>query len=126
MPLEAGETVFSGDVQESRPHPDGVSAGDAVALTNGTTEQADTEANDLGGIAGEGDTVVLSGLVVANVAAGVTEGARLNAGNATDGTVGALDADAAGPAVALSAEGGTWHGAAGTYDVPDGYAVVYL
>jgi hypothetical protein len=126
MPLEAGHVVFGGDIQESRPKGTNVEAGDAVALSGGESVEADTEANEFAGVAGETETVLLNGGVVANVAAGVAEGSRLGAGNATGGTTGALIAESGGPAVALSDEGGTWHGSNQTYDVPDGYAVVYF
>lgn len=127
MPLEPGEAPLGGtETAETRPKDAGVEAGDAVALAGGTAAAANTEANELGGIAGETDRVILDGVVVAAVAAGVAEGARLGAGNATGGTTGQLIADAGGPAVALCGEGGTWHSEEKTYDVPAGYAVVHL
>lgn len=126
MAIEAGEAVLGGEMAETRPKDDGVEAGDAVAFAGGTAAAVDTEANELGGIAGETDRVILSGAVVAAVEDGATEGSRLGAGNATGGSSGQLVAQADGPAVALSDEGGSWHSEEGTYDVPAGYAVVHL
>ena len=126
MPIEPGEAVLAGETAETRPKDDGVEAGDAVALGGKTAAAVDTETNELGGIAGETDRVILDGAALASVAAGITEGTRLGGGNATDGTTGQLVAQADGQAVALSDEGGTWHSEEGTYDVPAGYAVVHL
>ena len=126
MAIEPGEAVLAGETAETRPKDDGVAAGDAVALAGKTAAAVDTEANEFGGIAGETDRVILDGVVCAAVEAGATEGSRLGGGNATGGTTGQLIAEAGGPALALSDEGGTWHSTEGTYDVPDGYAVVHL
>lgn len=122
MPLSAGEAAMAGDIQETVAHAVGVAAGDAVALAGGEAVDANTEANALAGVASEsGDTVILHGVCVANVAAGVTQGTELTAGNATGGTSGQLIAGA-GRGLALSDVGGTWHG----INVPAGYAVVLI
>lgn len=129
MALFPGDPVLEGDVAESRPGAsDSVSAGDAVALGAGEMAQAgDTDA--FGGVArhdepndGRGNANILTGAVVANVADGTAEGDRLG----TSATAGELAAEAGGPVLALSAEGGTWHSDEQTYDVPAGYAVVYF
>jgi hypothetical protein len=122
MGLAAGEAVMAGDIQETVAHGTGVEAGDAVAISGGEAVAANTEANDLAGVASEsGDTVVIHGVAVAAVASGVAQGAALTAGNATGTSDGQLIAGD-GRGLALSGEGGTWHGMA----VPDGYAVVLI
>lgn len=127
MPHEPGEPALSGDISVSRPGAAAVAAGDAVALAGGEMVQA-TGTDDFGGIArhdanngGYGNSNILSGVVLANVAAGTAEGARLN----TSATAGELAAEANGPVLALSAEGGTWHGEEQTYTAPAGYAYVH-
>lgn len=134
MALQPGDPTLSGDVSETRPAADGVEAGDAVMINaEGQMAAADTEAGDLAGISrytgtneGRGNALGLAGAYVAAVAAGVSDGERLDAGNATGGTTGVLAASAGGPALALSDEGGTWYSEEGTFDVPAGYAVVHL
>lgn len=129
MPLEAGDPVFGDSVHESRNGTSSVTAGDAVALSNGEMSPADSgNGDEFGGVAshdhdngGRGNSNILCGGVVANVAAGVTEGTRLG----VSATAGELAATSGGPVTALSDEGGTWHGSGNTYDVPDGFAVVY-
>jgi hypothetical protein len=133
MPLKPGNPVLAGDISETRPAAsDDIEAGDAVALADGEmTHGEGGEADDvLGGIArhdgdndGRGNANHLSGAIVANVEDGVSEGERLDLGGD-----GALTAAADGPAIALSDEGGTWHGVddINAYDLPDGYAVVHL
>lgn len=127
MPHEPGEPALSGEISESRPGTAAVNAGDAVVLAAGEMDQA-VGTDDFGGIArhdannsGTGNSNILSGVVLANVAAGTAEGARLN----TSATAGELAAEADGPILALSAEGGTWHGQNQTYTAPAGYAFVH-
>lgn len=136
MPIKPGKPVLPGDVSETRSAADGVEAGDAVMINaDGDMAAADTEAGELAGVArhdgdneGRGNALHIEGAIVAAVADGVSEGERLGAGNATGGTTGVLAASGGGPALALSDEGGTWHGNEdlNTYDVPAGYAVVDL
>lgn len=130
MAVEAGEPVLGYELSESRDGDTSVSAGDAVALSGGDMSAANSgNGDEFAGVArhdedngGLGNTNILTGAVVANVASGTAEGDRLDVST----TAGELAASSGGPAVALCGEGGTWHGADGTYDVPDGYAVVYF
>jgi hypothetical protein len=110
---------------------DTTEAGDAVAIDAGEVEPGDSEAgHELLGARARGrrtensgvSPVHVSGPTVVAVAAGVTAGDDLDLGNATDGTVGALDTSSGGPAHALSDAGGSWRG----QTAPDGYAWVLL
>lgn len=136
MPLKPGNPAFGSEISETRPAATGVSAGDVVMIdTNGEMAPADTEAGDHAGVArysadddDRGNALALQGAFIAAAEGTVTEGDRVDAGNATDGTTGQYITDAAGPALALSDTGGTWHGADGAdqYDVPAGYIVAKL
>ena len=125
--LKPGHSPLSYDLRESRVADGDVQAGDAVTFgTDGVMEQA--EDGEFNGIAahdgdnnGLGNANVLQGVVVANVAADVDAGNRLD----TSATAGELAEVDGGPVLALSDEGGTWHGSQKTYSVPEGYAVVY-
>ena len=126
---EAGEVIYGGSTTVPVPDADGnTSAGDAVSLSGGDLEPADGDANERLGVRVEGRTsgdqatVLLDGVVVAAVATGTGAGARVDIGNATNGTVGAFEASAGGPGVTLCAEGGTYKGV----DIPSGYAVVAI
>lgn len=123
MPIEAGEAVLSGDVIESRGDDGTPAAGDAVAIdATGAMTPANTEANELAGVLAEGGGLGLTGAYVAAADGAVVAGNRVGAGNATGGSTGQFIATADGPGLALSDTGGSWLG----YDVPVGYAVVYL
>ena len=126
---EAGEVIYHGSTTVPVPDADGnTSAGDAVALSGGDLEPADGDANERLGVRVEGRTsgdqatVLLDGVIVAAVASGTGAGIRVDIGNATNSTAGAVEASAGGPAVTLCAEGGTYKGA----DIPSGYAVVAI
>ena len=130
MPVKPGKPVLAGDVTETRPAADGVEAGDPVSINaNGEMDTLDEE---LAGVArhdgdndGRGNAMHLSGAIVAAVADGVEDGDRLAPG--AEGAAGTLVTSSGGPVLALSDEGGTWHGEGiNAYDVPDGYAVVHL
>lgn len=118
-----------GDIVSSAPHyadthtTDGTpTAGDAVAIDQGTNDpnkvtqanSGDTGAGEeLAGAAqedhgsdGDSEEIVHRGVVIMNVATGVSAGNRL-APSATDGQ---LAASSGGPALALSDEGGEWKG----------------
>lgn len=145
MPLNPGDPALGGGLTESRPDDGTVSAGDAVAFANGEMSPA-ADGEDFAGIArhdadngGRGNVALLSGVTIANVHTddpdgAVVEGALLSlsptAGELyrdyetdVDGNVTGYNP---GPVLALSDEGGTWHGEGRTYDAPDGYAVVYV
>lgn len=145
MALEPGDPALSGDLSESRPGTDAVAAGDAVTFGNGEMSPA-TDTDDFGGIArhdanngGYGNSSILKGVVLANVNTddadgAVVEGALLSPSPSAGELYRSYNTDVdgnvtgynAGPVLALSDEGGTWHGAEQTYDVPAGYAVVYV
>lgn len=119
MPLEAGEAVYSDELEESRDDSN-VSAGDVAAIAaDGSLAAADTESNDVAGVVTEAGNLGLGGVFVA-AASGVSDGEHVGAGNATGGTTGQFITSSGGPGLALSDVGGTWRG----YDVPAGYAVV--
>lgn len=121
MALEAGETVYSGDVQEHRDDSN-VSAGAAVTIDgNGDLADVDTDANELIGACTESGNLLLEGTVVA-AASGVSEGDRVDGGNATNSTTGQFETSSGGPGVALSGVGGTWNGSS----VPSGHAVIHF
>jgi hypothetical protein len=96
------------------------SAGDALAIdqSNGKLTQANSGDTDAGeefagaamedhGDDGDEETLVVSGVVIMNVASGVVSGNRLDV-SATDGQ---LAASSGGPGLALSDAGGSWRGA---------------
>lgn len=95
--------------------------GDAVTIDDGDLEPAG-DTDDLTGIrargleAGADYSVVLDGVVIANVATGVEAGDDLD----TSATAGQLEASSGGPVHALSDEGGEWKGA----QLPDNAAAV--
>lgn len=120
--LSPGATVYGNETADTRDRGEDVDNGAAVALDGGDMADVDTDSNELAGVAGKGDRLVLSGAVVAAAATGVSDGDRVGGGNATDGTVGEFDVESGGPGVALSDVGGTWQGK----DVPDGYAVIHI
>lgn len=145
MPLKPGEPVLSDGILESRAGTDAVAAGDAVTFSGGEMSPA-ADTDDFSGIAchdadnnGYGNSALLRGVTVANVNTtdadgAVVEGALLSlsptAGELyrsyntdVDGNVTGYNP---GPVLALSDEGGTWHSEEETYDVPDGYAVIYV
>ena len=99
------------------------SVGDAVTIDDGDLEPTG-DTDDLTGIrargleAGADYSVVVSGVVIANVATGVSAGDDLD----TSATAGQLAAESGGPVHALSDEGGTWKGA----DLPDNAAAVVV
>lgn len=104
------------------------SVGDAVAVASGDATPADTEAHDGAvGVRARGEMsasnipTVISGVVIATVASGLTAGTYVGAGNATDGTTGAL-ASGGDRGVLLSDEGGSYKGSA----LETGEAAVYL
>jgi hypothetical protein len=110
---------------------DTTAAGDAVAIAGGEVEPADGDAGHaLLGVRARGRAteengvapVHVSGPTLAAVDGAVTEGDDLDVGNATNGTVGAFEASAGGPAHALCDAGGAWRG----QDAPAGYAWVLL
>lgn len=133
MPIEPGEAVLSGDEAESRGQAAGVAAGDAVTIAGGE-QAAAVDTDEFAGVAGENGRLLVSGAVVANanttdadaaVVAGTTLSLTPEAGAL--GRAYTLDANSnpvyePGPVLALSDEGGIWQG----YDVPAGYAVVWL
>lgn len=121
MALEAGEVIFGNETAESRPRADGVNNGAAVTLSAGDMADVDTDSNELCGICGESDRLILDGVVVA-AASGVSEGERVDGGNTTNGTVGQFETSSGGPGIALSAVGGTYHGES----VPAGHAVIKI
>jgi hypothetical protein len=124
MPKELGDVVSSAPKYEETHTTDGTpTAGDAVAIDQGTNSpnkvtqanSGDTGAGEeLAGAApedhgsdGDTDSVVHRGVVIMNVAGGVSAGNRLDV-SATDGQ---LAASSGGPALAVSDEGGEWKGA---------------
>lgn len=130
MASEAGQeggastdTIGYPDADES------ASVGDVVAIDAGDLEPADGDAGHetlgvraRGRRAGDVAPVHVSGPTVAAVDGAVVAGDDLDAGNATNGTVGAFETSSGGPAHALSDAGGSWRGAS----APDGYAWVLL
>lgn len=134
MALFPGDPVLSGDIAESRPGTDSVSAGDAVTLGNNEMAPG-TDTDEFGGVArfdepndGRGNANLLTATVVANVADGVAEGDSLSLSPTAGELYVETDIDenpVPGPVLALSDEGGTWHSEEQTYDVPAGYAVVH-
>jgi len=129
MSKTEGEILYHGSTTVPVPDSDdNTSAGDAVALASGDLTPADGDSNERLGVRVEGrqsgdqSTVLLDGVVVAAVASGTAAGARVDIGNATNSTVGKFEASAGGPAVTLSAEGGTYKGAS----IPSGYAAVAI
>lgn len=128
---EVGPTRTTG-----HPDPDDdVEGGDVAAIgADGNLAPADSESHDAHlGVVGRGikagneRTVTWHGRVVAAVEDAVDEGDALDIGDATGTTTGEFIADADGPVLALSDEGGTYRGDGGAgMDVPDGYAVVLL
>ena len=146
MPIQPGEAVYAGDINETRVADPSVDAGDCVTIA-ATGEITPAASGDtLAGIAkfDEADApdenvVVLFGVVIANVNTtdadgAVTEGVTV----APSGTAGELARpystdidenpvyDQPGSALALSDEGGTWSGHGGTINIPAGYAVVLV
>jgi|AntDeeMinimDraft_5_1070356.scaffolds.fasta_scaffold13216_2 hypothetical protein len=121
MAKELGDTVGAGAETETITTDGTPTAGDAVAIDQGTDKKATpTNSGDTGGgeefagaavedhgADGEEETIVLSGRVVMNVASGVTAGDRVDV-SATDGQ---LAASSGGPGLLLSDEGGTYKGA---------------
>lgn len=145
MAIEPGEPLLSGELTESRPGTTAVNAGDAVTLAGGEMAPA-ADTDSFGGIAihddtngGFGNSALLKGVVLANVNTTDANGAVVEGTLLTPSpTAGelyrdySLDAngnpvyDQTGTVLALTDEGGTWHGANQTYNVPAGYAVVYV
>lgn len=146
MAIEPGDPLLSGELTESRPGTAAVAAGDAVTLAGGEMAPA-TDTDSFGGIAlhdanngGLGNSALLKGVVLANVNTTDADGAVIEgvlltpsptAGElyrpySVDGTTGEAIYDQPGTVLALSDEGGTWHGENQTYDIPAGYAAVYV
>lgn len=107
---------------------DDCAVGDAVALASGDITPADTEAHDgavgvraKGDKSGDNAPVTTHGPIVASVAAGLTGGTEVGAGNATGGTVGVFVSGGS-RGTLLCDEGGTYKGAS----IPSGAAVVDL
>lgn len=149
MPLHPGDPVLGGETTETRGATADVAAGDAVTIAGGSMSPG-TDTDEFAGIArhgadnaGHGNAVVLRGAVLANVSTtdpdgAVTEGALLSLSPDAGALYRAYSTDVdgnpvydqPGPVLALSDEGGRWHGVPGgpdrTYNVPDGYAVVYV
>jgi hypothetical protein len=147
MPVQPGETLYPGDINETRTADTSVDAGDCVRIA-ATGEITPAASGDtLAGIAkfDEPTTVpenviVLKGVCIANVNttdadAAVTEGVgvapsgtagELGRPYSVDGTTGDAIYDQPASALALSDEGGAWSGHGGTITVPEGYAVVYV
>jgi len=125
MARQAGDTLHASSEIIGHDDPDeNTDAGDAVAVgPDGNLVQADGT-DELFGIRArlrqsrDIASVVHDGVVVARVADGVEGGDALD----TSGTVGELDAEGGGPALALSDEGGTYRGAS----IPDGHAAVLV
>lgn len=131
MARQAGDELHASTETIGHPDPNENSdAGDAVALdADGNVVLADSEAgHELIGIRSRNRqtrdvaSIHHDGATVAKVAGTVAAGDGLNIGNTTDGTVGVLDTEAGGPAVALSDEGGEYRGAS----IPAGHAAVLL
>lgn len=110
---------------------DSTAAGDVVAIAGGDLEPADGDSShEMLGVRARGRRTENSGIApthvggptVAAVDGTVTAGDDLDAGNATNGTVGAFETSSGGPAHALSDAGGSWRG----QDAPAGYAWVLL
>jgi hypothetical protein len=132
MPKELGDVVGAGADTETITTDGTPTAGDAVAIDQGTDKKVtpansgDTDAGeefagaavDDHGSDGDEETIVLSGRVVMNVASGVVCGNRLDV-SATDGQ---LAATSGGPALALSDAGGSYKGAS----LGSNEAVVYF
>lgn len=94
MPLDLGEAVFGSGRTVTYEAGEAISAGDLVAINGGQLATADgtTDTNPVG-IAGEdiasgeNGAVFVAGVVVANVASGVTAGTELGT-SATEGQLG--------------------------------------
>lgn len=123
MAKELGDVVSSAPAYTETHTTDGnPTAGDAVAIdqsTNSPNKVTQANSGDTGageefagaavedhGSDGDTETVVHSGVVIMNVATGVSGGNRLDASS----TNGQLAASSGGPALALCDEGGTWKG----------------
>lgn len=120
MPKEAGDLLHTNSIVVTFESDGALADGAAVNVSGGQATDADTESNDLTGATTHGadDTesgdslgICVQGVIAAQVASGVSQGADLNAGNATGGSVGQFIAESGGPAHALSDEGGTYQGA---------------
>lgn len=129
MPKEAGDVLYANSTVITFDSDGALADGAAVTVSGDVASDADTEVADLTGIATHGadDTasgdslgVLVDGVIVAQVASGITQGSDLNAGNATGGSTGQLIAESGGPAHALSDEGGTFMG----HDLAAGVAAV--
>lgn len=132
MPKELGDIVGAGADTETITTDGTPTAGDAVAIDQGTDKKA-TQANsgdtDAGeefagaaledhGSDGDEETIVLSGRVVMNVASSVVCGDRVDV-STTDGQ---LAESSGGPGLALCDAGGSYKGA----DLGSNEAVVYF
>lgn len=146
MGFQPGDPVYSGEIAETRSSDATVNAGDAVAITATGEITAATNADTFAGVARYDDAdpgenvLVLTGVVLANVNTTDADGAVVEGSTVTpspnagefyrdytvDGTTGAITYTGAGPALALSDEGGVWSGHGGTLNVPAGYAVVKI
>lgn len=131
MTKEAGDVVYTNAIVVTFESDGSLADGAAVTVSGGTASSADTESGDLTGATTHGadDTesgdalgIVVSGVVMAQVASGVTQGDDLNAGNATGGSTGQFIAESGGPAHALSDAGGTFQGSS----LADGVAAVKI
>lgn len=128
MPKTAGDVPYTNGIIVTYESDGALADGAAVMVSGDVASDADTEAGALTGVAGHaaetasGDPVgiVVSGVVLAQVATGVAQGDDLDAGNATGGSTGQLITSSGGPAHALSDEGGTFQGAT----LPSGVAAV--
>jgi|GEM_PF-3146731 len=120
MPKDLGHIGQAGADTTGLPTDGTPTAGDAIAIdqSNGKQTQANSGDTDAGeefagaatedhGTDGDEETLVLSGVVIMNVAGTVVGGDRLDV-SATDGQ---LAESSGGPALALTDAGGTWEGA---------------
>lgn len=127
MGLELGEDAFGNAQGVTYEAGESLTAGDAVGINGGQLAKADgtTDTNPIGVVAqdasaaGETVTVYVRGIVVANVAGGISAGTELGV-SATEGQL----AGASGGYEALSDEGGA--SGLGVGSVPAGGAVVKL
>lgn len=122
MAKELGDIVSAGADVTGLPSDGTPSAGDALAVdqsTNSPNKLTQTNSGDTGageefagaavedhGSDGDHESLVLSGVVIMNVASGISAGNRLD----VSATNGQLAASSGGPALALCDEGGTYKG----------------
>lgn len=119
MSKDLGDVVSAGADSQGHTTDGTPTAGDAVAIDQSNGKQTQANSGDTGageefagaatedhGADGDEENLVLSGVVIMNVASGVSAGNRLD----TSATDGQLAASSGGPALALSDEGGSWKG----------------